>query len=111
LSGTKVTDAIIGQLGALPNLTVLKLNSTKISGKELGKLSQIKNLKLLYLNGTAVTLPQIQALSASKSLQKVFGYETPAALELTSAGKVNFSFLFEGSTYSLPKLATDSIVY
>ena len=111
LSGTKVTDAIIGQLGGLPNLTVLKLNSTTISGKELGKFSQIKNLKLLYLNGTGVTLSQIQALSASKSLEKVFGYETPAALELTSAGKVSFPFLFEGSTYSLPKLATDSIVY
>jgi Leucine-rich repeat (LRR) protein len=111
LSGTKVTDGIIGQLGALPNLTVLKLNSTKISGKELGKLSQIKNLKLLYLNGTAVTLPQIQAISASKSLEKVFGYETPAALEWTKAGKVSLPFLFEGSTYSLPKLATDSIVY
>ncbi len=111
LSGTKVTDAIIGQLGGLPNLTVLKLNSTAITGKALTKLSQIKNLKLLYLNGTAVTLPQIQALSASKSLEKVFGYETPAALELTSAGKVDFPFLFEGSTYSLPKLATDSIVY
>jgi hypothetical protein len=101
----------MGQLGALPNLTVLKLNSTTISGKELGKLSQIKNLKLLYLNGTGVTLSQIQALSASKSLEKVFGYETPAALELATARKVNFSFLFEGSTYSLPKLATDSIVY
>jgi hypothetical protein len=111
LSGTKVTDAIIGQLGGLPNLTVLKLNTTAITGKALTKLSQIKNLKLLYLNGTAVTLPQIQTLSSSKSLEKVFGYETPAALELTSAGKVNFSFLFEGSTFSLPKLATDSIVY
>ena len=111
LSGTKVTDAVIGQLGALPNLTVLKLNSTAISGKELGKLSQIKNLRLLYLNGTSVTLSQIQSLSAIKSLEKVFGYETPAALELTTAGKVSFPFLFEGSTYSLPKLATDSIVY
>ena len=111
LSETKVTDAVIDQLGTLPNLTVLKLNSTAISGKELGKLSQIKNLKLLYLNETTVTLSQLQALSASKSLEKVFGYETPAAFELISATKINFPFVFEGSTYSLPKLATDSIVY
>lgn len=111
LSGTQVSDSILGQLELLSNLTVLKLNSTAISGNSLEKLAQLPNLKLLYLNKTQVSLAQIQALTASKSLQKVFAFDTPAAMELANSGKLNFPFLLEGGNYSLPKLPTDTIVY
>jgi uncharacterized membrane protein len=111
LSGTQVTDAVVEQLSALPNLTVLKLNSTGIAGNSLKKLATLNNLKLLYLNKTAINLSQLQALSSSKSLQKVFAFDTPASLELATSGKVSFPFILEAGSYSLPKLATDSIVY
>jgi hypothetical protein len=77
----------------------------------LEKLAQLPNLKLLYLNKTQVSLAQIQALTASKSLQKVFAFDTPAAMELASSGKQSFPFLLETGNYSLPKLPTDTIVY
>jgi hypothetical protein len=111
LSGTQVTDAVVEQLAALPNLTVLKLNSTGIAGNSLKKLATLNNLKLLYLNKTAVNLSQLQALSSSKGLQKVFAFDTPASRELATSGKANFPFVLEAGSYSLPKLATDSIVY
>ena len=111
LSGTLVTDAVVEQLPALPNLTVLKLNGTGIAGNSLKKLATLNNLKLLYLNKTGVNLSQLQALSSSKSLQKVFAFDTPASLELATSGKANFPFILEAGSYSLPKLATDSIVY
>jgi len=111
LSGTQVTDAVVEQLAALPNLTVLKINSTGIAGNSLKKLATLNNLKLLYLNKTGVNLSQLQALSSSKSLQKVFAFDTPASLELATSGKATFPFILEVGSYSLPKLATDSIVY
>ena len=111
LTGTQVTDAVVEQLTALPNLTVLKLNSTGITGNSLKKLAQTKNLKLLYLNKTGINLSQIQALGSSKSLQKVFAFDTPASRELATSGKAIFPFILEAGSYSLPKLATDSIVY
>jgi uncharacterized membrane protein len=111
LSGTQVTDGVVEQLPALPNLTVLKLNSTGIAGNSLKKLTTLNNLKLLYLNKTGINLSQLQALSSSKSLQKVFAFDTPASLELATSGKVGFPFILEAGSYSLPKLATDTIVY
>lgn len=111
LSGTQVTDAVVEQLSALPNLTVLKLNSTGVAGNSLKKLATLNNLKLLYLNKTGVNLSQLQALSSSKSLQKVFAFDTPVSLELATSGKVGFPFILEAGSYSLPKLATDTIVY
>ena len=111
LGGTKVTDVLLDSLAALSNLTVLKLNSTAISGNSLEKLAQLPNLKLLYLNKTQVSLAQIQALTASKSLQKVFAFDTPAAMEMANSGKLSFPFLLETGNYSLPKLPTDTIVF
>ena len=111
LSGTQVSDAVVGQLSALPNLTVLKLNSTGIAGNSLKNLAQIKNLKLLYLNKTGVNISQVRALVSSKSLEKVFAFDTPASRELTTSGKPGFPFILEAGSYYLPKLATDSIVY
>ena len=111
LSGTQVTDAVVEQLAALPNLTVLKLNSTGIAGNSLKKLATLNNLKLLYLNKTGVNLSQLQAMSLSKSLQKVFAFDTPASLELATSGKPSFPFILEAGSYSLPRLATDSIIY
>nr|MCE2705429.1 hypothetical protein [Terrimonas sp.] len=93
------------------NLTVLKLNSTGIAGNSLKKLATLNNLKLLYLNKTGVNLSQLEALSSSKSLEKVFAFDTPASLELATSGKATFPFILEVGSYSLPKLATDSIVY
>lgn len=111
LTGTQVTDAVVEQLADLPNLTVLKLNSTGIAGNSLNKLATLNNLKLFYLNKTGINLSQLQALSSSKSLQKVFAFDTPASLELATSGKATFPFILEAGSYSLPKLATDSIVY
>jgi len=111
LSGTQVTDAVVERLSALPNLTVLKLNSTGIAGNSLKKLTPLNNLKWLYLNKTGVNLSQLQALSSSKSIQKVFAFDTPASGELATSGKPSFPFMLEAGSYSLPKLATDTIVY
>jgi uncharacterized membrane protein len=111
LSGTKVSDALLGQLTQLPNLTILKLNNTTISGNSLDKLGQVPNLKLIYLNQTAVNLSQIQSLSSSTSLEKVFAFDTPASLEIQTSDKLGLTFLLEVGNYSLPKLPTDTIVY
>lgn len=111
LSGTQVTDAILDSLAGFVNLTVLKLNDTSISGKTLEPLSQLPNLKLLYLNKTAVNLGHMQQFASSQSLEKVFAFDTPAAIELINSGNLTFPFLLETGNYQLPKLPTDTIVY
>lgn len=111
LSGTNLSDALLEQISQLPNLTVLKLNSTTISGNSLGQLEEVTTLKLIYLNQTAVNLSQIQLLSSSKSLEKVFAFGTPASMEISKSEKLNLPFLVEGTSYSLPKLPSDTIVY
>jgi hypothetical protein len=111
LSGTNLSDSLSKNLAGLPNLTVLKLNNTFITGGSLEIFAQLPSLKLLYLNKTEVDLDQIQLLSKSQSLEKVFAYDTPAAMELKDSGKLTFPFLLESGNYQLPKLPTDSIVY
>lgn len=108
LSATQVSTAILEKLATLPNLTVLKLNQTSIDGGELEKLMENKHLKLLYLNGTSVTQSQLAGLNDHPTLEKVFGYDTPASSEPRSD---QFSFYLESGNYSIPALASDTIVY
>lgn len=111
LSGTNMSDSLFTNLAGLLNLTVLKLNDTFITGESLKTLTQLPSLKLLYLNKTEVNLDRIQSLSESASLEKVFAFDTPAAMELNDSGKLTFPFILESGNYQLPKLPTDSIVY
>ncbi len=108
LTGTAITDSLFMQLASLPNLTVLKLNKTAVSGFGLGKLTENKTLKLLYLNQTSVSFEKLALLDGHPSLENVYAFDTPAA---DSGSSSQFSFRLETAGFSLPPLASDTIVY
>ena len=107
LSETAATELIIDSLATLPNLTILKLNHLQVTGESLQKLQSCKNLKLLYLNYTEVTATNLAGLEGHPSLEKVFVFNTPAAIQTD----LKFSFEVESGAYLLPKLDSDTIVY
>lgn len=110
LGGTKITDAIFEKLMLLPNLTILKLDNTLISGENIELLSSLAHLKSLNLTNTNFDVPHLQKLSDIKSLQKVYVFQT----NLDASGPAilgDSKITIDYGNYSLPQIATDSIIY
>ena len=55
LSGTKVTDNDLIEIGSLPELTHLYLNNTQISSAGLAHLTDLQQIKQIELSGTPNT--------------------------------------------------------
>jgi len=110
LGGTKITDAIFKKLAQLPNLTILKLDNTSISGENIELLSSLAHLKSLNVTSTNFGAPQLQKLSDFASLQKVYVFQTKmdaSGPKTLNDNKITIDY----GNYTLPQIATDSIVY
>ena len=84
LAGTKVGNAGLSVIAAMPNLTRLHLERTSISDAGLARLANLGELEYLNLYGTEVTdlgLPQLQSLPKLKLLYLWQTKVTPAAAQ------------------------------
>lgn len=110
LGGTEITDAIITQLGQLPNLTVLKLDNTSITGNDIETLSSLEHLKSINLTGSQFQEIHLQQLDGFPKLKHVYLYNTGIAkqgTQLLKNGKTKIDY----GNYLLPQIPSDSIVY
>jgi uncharacterized membrane protein len=82
LAGTKISDAGLAQLAAMPNLARLHLERTAITDAGLARLAALPQLEYLNLHGTQITdsgLTQLQSLPKLKQLYLWQTKVTPAA--------------------------------
>src|SRR5882724_5195667 len=82
LAGTKVSDAGLAQIAAMPNLVRLHLERTSISDTGLVRLARLADLEYLNLYGTEITdsgLAQLQTLPRLKQLYLWQTKVSPAA--------------------------------
>ena len=82
LAGTKVSDAGLAQIAAMPNLVRLHLERTSISDTGLVRLASLADLEYLNLYGTDITdsgLAQLQVLPKLKQLYLWQTKVSPAA--------------------------------
>lgn len=82
LANTKVTDAGLAQVAALPNLRVLHLEKTSIGDAGLAHLKSLQNLQYLNLYGTQVTDAGLANLEGLKNLKNVYLWQS----QVTDAG-------------------------
>ena len=71
LSGTRITDAGLGQLNAFTNLRELKLRSTNISDEGLRYLATLEELRSLDLGNTQVMGPGLEYLQSLPHLERL----------------------------------------
>lgn len=76
LARTQVTDAGLGHLSGMKNITRLHLENTKITDAGLVHLAGLTNLEYLNLYGTQVTDAGIAKLSGLKNLKKIFLWQS-----------------------------------
>ncbi len=87
LAGTKVSDAGLAQIAAMPNLVRLHLERTSISDAGLARLASLAELEYLNLYGTDITdsgLAQLQILPKLKQLYLWQTKVSPAAAKAFS---------------------------
>jgi uncharacterized membrane protein len=112
LDGTTITDAQLTTIAKLQNLRWLYLNNTKISDKGISLLGTLPELQFLNLVNTSFTDEGLKSLSSLKKLQKLFAYKTnlsPTAIE--SFHTLLPNAVIDTGGYSLPVLASDSIIF
>lgn len=71
LQGTKVADADLRLLTALPELTLIELSDTKITDTGLKHLTGMKELRVLRLNNTSVTVKGLLLLAPLPKLSSI----------------------------------------
>jgi uncharacterized membrane protein len=81
LGHTRVTDAALGQIGTLTNLTRLRLNNTAVSDAGLDGLASLVHLESLNLYGTRVTDAGIAKLQTLKALRTLYLWQTGVTAE------------------------------
>ena len=111
LSYSLVNDSIFYRLAQFPNLVQIKLNHTQITGEGISQLNTLKHLKKLYLVETALEGTTLPLLINLPAIEQVFVYQSKRNLieeiELTPELE---SIIVIGA-YTLPRLASDAIVY
>ena len=96
LGGTKITDAGLASVAALPKLTRLHLERTAVTDAGMAQLAGLQHLEYLNLYGTKVTDAGLEPLKGLKKLKKIFLWQTEVTKDGTAALQV-----------CLPKLAID----
>jgi YHS domain-containing protein len=92
LAGTKVTDAGLAHLAAMPNLVRLHLQRTAVSDDGLAQLASLGNLEYLNLYGTAVSDAGLDQLKALPKLRQVYLWQskvTPTAARAFAEGRID----------------------
>jgi uncharacterized membrane protein len=110
LTDTRVTDAGLGSVAVLKNLTRLYLDHCAIKGN-LGALAGLDHLGLLSLYGTQVTDEQLLQMPVLPKLKKVFLYKTPICGQPLQPLTAKFgTIVLDTGGYVLPVLAGDTVV-
>lgn len=78
LAGTKVTDAGLSNLAAMPNLLRLHLERTGVTDSGLASVADLPNLEYLNLYGTAVTDAGVERLGQMPRLKQLYLWQTEA---------------------------------
>lgn len=110
LGGTKISDAIFDKLSKLNNLTILKLDNTSITGDQIELLASLSHLKSLNISHTSFRESELPKLEEFGHLKKVFLFNALAdrmGTHTLGEGKI----ILEYGNYTLPPVASDSIVY
>ena len=111
LSYSLVNDSIFYRLAQFPNLVQIKLNHTQITGEGISQLNTLKYLKKLYLVETALEGTSLPLLLNLPAIEQVFVYQSKRNLieeiELTP----ELESIIVIWAYTLPRLASDAIVY
>jgi hypothetical protein len=81
LGHTRITDAALASLTALPNVTRLRLNNTAVTDAALDGLGRLTHLESLNLYGTGVTDAGIAKLQALKQLRTLYLWQTAVTAE------------------------------
>lgn len=92
LAGTRVTDAGLKQVAAMPNLARLHLERTAITDAGLAQLGAMPELQYLDLYGTAVTDAGLAPLQAMPKLRRLYLWQTkvtPAAAKAFAEAKTD----------------------
>jgi hypothetical protein len=92
-------------------LVQIKLNHTQITGEGISQLNTLKYLKKLYLVETALEGTSLPLLLNLPAIEQVFVYQSKRNLieeiELTA----ELEAIIKIGTFTLPRLASDAIVY
>lgn len=97
LSRTRITDADLEAVGALPNLIRLRLDQTEITDAGIAKLTGLDKLEYLNLYGTKVSDASIETLKQFSQLRKLYLWQTDVTAEGVTALKA-----------ALPQVAVDT---
>ena len=92
LAGTRITDAGLAPISAMPNLIRLHLERTAITDSGLGCLASLPELEYLDLYGTAVTDAGIESLQKLPKLKQLYLWQTkvtPAAAKSFTEARVD----------------------
>ena len=76
LAGTRVTDAGLASLAAMPHLVRLHLERTAVTDAGLESVASLTNLRYLNLYGTAVTDTGLEALRRLPELKQLYLWQT-----------------------------------
>ncbi|MCQ0112508.1 c-type cytochrome domain-containing protein [Zhouia amylolytica] len=109
LRGTQVSDDIFNSLIKLPNLQTLKLDNTQVSGAGIGSLQKLEYLRTISVTNTNFEAASLKDLALLKTLEKVYIFNTPAAQ--SPQENTDKTFTINYGNYTLPIIATDTIIY
>ena len=98
------------KLKKLPNLTVLKLDNTTIRGDSIQNIMGLQHLKSINLASTQFKESNLSALLEFQLLEKVYLHNTALKSANTDAFK-DKDIIVDFGNYTLPKIASDSIVH
>ena len=111
LGGTQISDAVFEQIATLPYLTVLKLNHTAISGTQIAQLHSLEYLRVLNMTDTQFQKSQLDELYGFKALKSVFLANTGLSPADNRENTAKSTLQIEFGNYTLPFIASDSIIY
>lgn len=76
LAGTRITDAGLVQVAAMPNLVRLHLERTAITDAGLASLAELPNLEYLNLYATTISEAGLEPLKNAPKLKQVYLWQT-----------------------------------
>jgi len=85
LAGTRITDAGLASVAAMPNLTRLHLERTSVTDAGLDRLGTLANLEYLDLYGTAVSDAGLAKLQKLPRLTHLYLWQTKVSPEAAKA--------------------------
>lgn len=111
LSDQPITDEHLTRLKSLKQITKLWLDQTLVTDGGFISLSDFKNLSYLNLNQTNITPAGIFQLQSLQKLRTLYLFQTSVTLDdVVSLNEKMSSVHFEIGNYSVPSLATDTII-